>query len=1102
MNKIITPMAPGLILLGILSLKASPLVEDARPSQKDPYNFVVILTDDQRWDTVGDAGVNAEIREMFGRTIMPEVEQYLVAKGVLFWNAFVTTPLCCPDRASTLAGGFYAHNTGVLTNRPPNGGAQKFKDSETLSTLLQNAGYQTAFIGKYMNGYPSIDPEGYVPPGWTRFVATFKKDSWLKYSVVMGRSGSSPSIGVIEDQTQYITDFQKDQALDFLEQYGDSPFLLYFSTHAPHAPATPAAGDEQLFSGYTYRGRAYGETDLSDKPAWVRKQAEEFETERDARDEFHRKQLRSLQAVDRAVGAIVRKIEEKGVLDRTVLIFTSDNGYLWGEHKLWAKNKPYEEAIRVPFVVVVPGVNSRTDERLVVANLDLGPTIFDLAGILKETDGLSLVPLLQDPNAPWREDFLVERFGGSALFAGLRTEQWKYVEYGTGDTELYDMLDDSYEEESKHNDPLHQGLVDELDARLEPLKGLVMTVFSAPKAQVGQPYSFQLTAWGGEEPYTWSIVAGQLPQGLTLESSDGLIHGTPLTKEKQKVSIKVEDSSIATQTGQPQSFVSEFKFIVGAVEEPSLTHGPMVGAVTDSSAKVWFRVKPEAEVRVLFAADPEFDEEPRSTPAVTTTAENDYTGTITLTGLVENTTYYYRILIDNADHTPTPQPQFKTFPAHASSVRVGILTDIKTSPNSAAPAIEKLSAENPDFVLVLGDWDHRNVSNLEEMRKMHQETRGDEKASGATFRANILYKFPVAHVWDDHDYDGNNGDKTFANKDEAIQAYDEYWPGYERPNPEAGIWYKLNYGELVEVFMLDLRSQRDLNTYLDPRYIPDDQSGANRDELRNDPCRSMLDGDECPENDPKGQKQWLKDGLLNSQAKWKILASTVPWNKTTVKDDAWWDFQAEQTELLAFIRDNNITGVVVVSGDIHTGGALDDGTHAGIPEMNVPSTNLSSASTSCRLHGPRTETSCGEWTHGFRPDGAGYGLISITPEVALLEARDETGAVVFDLSIDLVTTVDGEQSGKTFPTHFHLEPCYPNPFNPRTTIRFSLPEKGHTTLKVFDVLGREVATLVDDELPSGEHAVVFDAEGLASGVYVYQLRQGNMELARKAVLMK
>ncbi|MFQ6115100.1 MAG: sulfatase-like hydrolase/transferase, partial [bacterium] len=299
MNKITTLTATLLIVLGALTLTAKAMEDDLETSQKGPYNFVVILTDDQHWDTVGDTGVNAEIREMFGRPIMPEVEQHLVAKGVLFTNAFVTTPLCCPDRASTLAGGFYAHNTGVLTNRPPNGGAQKFKDKETLSTLLQNEGYKTAFIGKYMNGYANIDPEGYVPPGWTRFVATFKKKSWTNYSVVIGCSGINPSLGVIAEQTQYITDFQKDQALDFLEQYGDSPFLLFLSTHAPHTPATPAAGeDEQLFSGYTYRGRAYGESDLSDKPAWVQTQAEEFESKIDTRDELHRKQLRSLQAVD------------------------------------------------------------------------------------------------------------------------------------------------------------------------------------------------------------------------------------------------------------------------------------------------------------------------------------------------------------------------------------------------------------------------------------------------------------------------------------------------------------------------------------------------------------------------------------------------------------------------------------------------------------------------------------------------------------------------------------------------------------------------------------------------------------------------------------
>lgn len=431
-----------------------------------------------------------------------------------------------------------------------------------------------------------------------------------------------------------------------------------------------------------------------------------------------------------------------------------------------------------------------------------------------------------------------------------------------------------------------------------------------------------------------------------------------------------------------------------AAAQGALTHGPMVGAVTDSSAKIWFRVKPGATVQIEYALDPDFDADPRLSGVVTTSASDDYTGEVTVTGLAANSLYYYRILVDGEDKTPTPQPQFKTFPTDANSVKIGILTDLRRrDPTRPAPAMKALSADNPDFVIVLGDWDHRNVFTLAEMREMHRETRGDEKVSGATFRDHILYKFPVAHVWDDHDYDGNNSDKTFEKKDKAVQAYDEYWPSYRRPNPQAGIWHKFSYGNLVEVFMLDVRSQRDLSTYKDSDFVGNGGSKT-RDELRNDPCRSMLDGDECPENDPKGQKQWLKKGLLNSTAKWKIIASTVPWNPTTPKDDAWWDFKAEQEELLNFIANKNITGVMVVSGDIHTGGAIDDGTNAGIAEMNVPTTNMPSPAVTCQLHLPTQRLGCGDWSHGFTAKGAGYGFITLSPTSAVIEAKDESGNIV------------------------------------------------------------------------------------------------------------
>jgi arylsulfatase A-like enzyme len=518
-------------------------------------SFVIIFTDDQRWDTLW---------------AMPIVQEKLVNPGVIFTNAYVTIPSCCPSRASLLSGGFYPHNTGVLSNKAPNGGVQKFYDQVTLATLLQKEGYATAMVGKYLNRYQDIAP--YIPPGWTTFISRpgppYYPDSWTNYSIVYGSSNTKSSQGELySPMDQYLTDYYGDKSLEFLDQYGESPFFLLVSLDAPHSPATPSPRDAQLFSDYLYRGRAYGEENLSDKPAVVQKQAWNFRGKVNSlaeEDEFHRNQLRSLQSVDRLTGAIVDKLEETGRLDSTVIIFTSDHGFMWGEHALFAKGKPYEESIRVPFVILFPGIESRVDENLVAMNLDIGTTIFDLAGIKKDTDGLSLVSLLKEPDTEWREEFLIQAF--SQNWAGLRIKrdgvEWKYIERSSGERELYNLINDPFEEESSHNDLEHQELIRTFSLRLEELKGVTLKDSKTPLGEVGKKYTFQLEPWGGIEPYTWQIVNGTLPEGLSLNRYSGLISGIPVKPEKQEFLIMVESSSLGRQTEKPQNFIKEYKITI------------------------------------------------------------------------------------------------------------------------------------------------------------------------------------------------------------------------------------------------------------------------------------------------------------------------------------------------------------------------------------------------------------------------------------------------------------------------------------------------------------------------------------------------------------
>lgn len=521
-------------------------------------NIVFILTDDQRWDTMW---------------AMPIVRETLASRGVEFENAYVTTPLCCPDRASTLSGGFYAHNTGVLTNRLPNGGVAKFNDADTIAVSLQEAGYRTALIGKYMNGYPRIAP--YIPPGWSRFVVTANEYSWFDYTVALGSSSSVPGNGVIERHDQYLSDYHRDRALEFLEEAGDQPFFLFFSTHAPHGPATPAPGDEKLFEGWRHRGRAYNEADVSDKPEFIQRKVRQnrAKTENGTlglnhTDEFARRQLRSLQAIDRAVGAIVGKVEDLGKIDETVFIFTSDNGFLWGEHWIWGKNRPYEESIRIPLIITAPGVGAGSNEHLIAANLDIGATVLDLAGLDSPTEGRSLMPLLrgEDPE-DWRTAIFLESYVEYSAFVGLLTGetdgsgQWKYIENATEDLELYDLAADPYEEINIANDPERAELIESLKARVDELRTIMILRDDVPTGIEGQPYEYQLRTWGGTPPLVWTELPRRgLPEGLVLDPATGRITGIPVRSGKTRSRIQVEDASIAAHRRKPRYHAVELEF--------------------------------------------------------------------------------------------------------------------------------------------------------------------------------------------------------------------------------------------------------------------------------------------------------------------------------------------------------------------------------------------------------------------------------------------------------------------------------------------------------------------------------------------------------------
>jgi N-acetylglucosamine-6-sulfatase len=468
-------------LLGVWGERVGPSPQPLRP------NILFILTDDQRWDTT-DATHSPS-----GAFIMPGTRAEL-GRGAEFTDAFVTTPLCCPSRSSILQGS-YAHRTGVYRNGGTNGGADDFADASTLATWLEGAGYRTSLIGKYLNGYPQLwtSPEiPYIPPGWTewrglRNVAFFDYQ-WVEPDgaggYVVNQYGDAP-----ED---YLTDVMREKAKTFISASvaADAPFFLYLAFKAPHLPQIPAPRHEGMFQNLPpWRPPSWNEEDVTDKPTWVQNTPLMTPNRIAGLDQIRIDQLEMLQAVDEAIGGsttfgitgIMQHLRDLGIEENTIVVFLADNGWYWGEHRLRAKNNPYEEAIRAPMFVHYPKLIPlpRTEDRFAL-NIDLAPTFAELAGAAVPIahDGASLVRVLDGTAPSWRQDFLTEGWPASHPWATVREAQWKYTEIPVtpGDPatlferELYDLVSDPLELQNVAGDPAHAARIAAMAARLRVLR--------------------------------------------------------------------------------------------------------------------------------------------------------------------------------------------------------------------------------------------------------------------------------------------------------------------------------------------------------------------------------------------------------------------------------------------------------------------------------------------------------------------------------------------------------------------------------------------------------------------------------------------------------
>jgi len=441
MFKRVTIWFLSIAALAPASLGASAILagdDDDRPARP---NIVLIVTDDQRWDTLSQ---------------MPGVDRLLADRGLTFSNAFVTNPLCCPSRSAILTG-THSHSTGVYTNEGAHGLAA-FDDRSTIATWLDDAGYETAFIGKYFNG---SWPAAYVPPGWDRWAA-FRNGDDLYYDYDLLVDGRPRAYGTGADS--YSTDVLARYAERFIRMTpDDDPLFMMVSTFAPHSPRTPPPGsvagtDADAATASAWQpGPNLPETDVSDKPAYVQA-LDPFGPQhlRRARRAWA-EQVAALRSVDEMVTGVVRALRETGRLTDTLIVFTSDNGIAVGEHGWTYKLAPYEESIRVPLVMRYDPLTDGGRTDALAVNVDIAPTIAALAGVRAPgIEGRSMLPILEGEAAGVRKDFLIEhvRYRGDRglpdppTYCAVRTHDRLFVHYATGEEELYDLDRDPWELEN------------------------------------------------------------------------------------------------------------------------------------------------------------------------------------------------------------------------------------------------------------------------------------------------------------------------------------------------------------------------------------------------------------------------------------------------------------------------------------------------------------------------------------------------------------------------------------------------------------------------------------------------------------------------------
>ena len=459
-RKFLGTMGTGLASLPLINLRASDEgLKLKKLTGVKPRNVIFILSDDHRYDFMGFMG-----KPKFLKT--PNMDR-LAREGAHLQNAFVTTSLCSPSRASILTGQF-SHRHGVVDNntRVPKG-------TTFFPQYLQQAGYETAFMGKWHMGRASDEPR----PGF---------DKWISFRGQGDYYNPTFNIDGVQKKTEgYVTDLLTDYALAWIKKKREKPFFLYLSHKAVHAMFEPA---KRHLGKYENAKIEYPDTmadteeNYHKKPRWVKEQRNSwhgvdymYHGQMDF-DTFYRRYCETLLGVDESIGRVLDALQENGILENTLVFYMGDNGFCFGEHGLIDKRQMYEPSMRVPLLAFCPNLIKRGMKiDKMVQNIDIAPTILEAAGLEtpKTMDGRSMLSLLEGKQATWRDAVYYEyywewNFPQTPTVHGIRTDKYKYMHYyGIWDIdELYDISNDPDEKLNLIDSPEHQEVVKDLKNRV------------------------------------------------------------------------------------------------------------------------------------------------------------------------------------------------------------------------------------------------------------------------------------------------------------------------------------------------------------------------------------------------------------------------------------------------------------------------------------------------------------------------------------------------------------------------------------------------------------------------------------------------------------